>query len=103
SRANILAVVTTGRAEQTRQPTSALSLVRGSSPRRRPRSRLEAFLPAQAVPEGIGESEGRRSSQTRDPAVDHVARPDQLRRILSPRPNAAEKRWCPCGDARSGS
>jgi len=33
----------------------------------------------------------------------HVARLDRLPRVLSPQPNAAEKRWCLCGDARCGS
>lgn len=75
-------------------------LVRGSDARRTPRSRLEALLPAQAVAEGIRESEDRRRSQTRDSAVDHVVRSDRLSRVLSPQPDAAEERWCPCGDAR---
>jgi hypothetical protein len=42
-------------------------------------------------------------------ACDHIssnaaaARADRLSRILSPWIEAAEKRWCPCGDAWDGS
>jgi hypothetical protein len=32
-------------------------------------------------------------------AMDHVARSDRLRRVLSSRTDASEKRCCLCGDA----
>ena len=44
--------------------------------RRTPGSGVATFLPPQIDPERSGEGESGRGSQTRDPAVDHVAGPD---------------------------
>ncbi len=59
---------------------------------------LKRFYQHKLVQKGLGKGKGRRGSQTRDSALDHVARPDRLPRVLPPRTTAAA-RWRPCGDA----
>ncbi len=63
-------------AKQTRQSTVAVPLVRGGGTRRTPGPGVAALLPSQIDPERSGEGQSGRRSQTRDPALDHVAGSD---------------------------
>jgi transposase len=58
----------------------------------------EAILSPQAHPERNGQGEDRSGAQTWNPALDSVARPDRLRRIL-PSWKAAAEWGSPCGNA----
>ncbi len=56
-----------------RQRLGGLSKQGSGDARGTPGSRIKAFLPPQINPERLGEGQSRRSSQTGDPTLDHVA------------------------------
>jgi len=75
---------------------AALSVGRGWCLRRSPRSRVAMLLSPQISAEGFGESVHGGSTDVRNSTLDHVARSDRLRRVLSSLAEANQ--CCLCGD-----
>jgi hypothetical protein len=72
------------RIDQAGQPTAALSVGPSGGSCSAARLRLATVLSPQVGAEGAGESTCGSGPQAGNPAVDHAARSDRLRRVLSP-------------------